>query len=126
MPPGLPATRSLCPAAPPAPPSSAPQALSENGWLYDATLLERWYPNNPTSPGPNQLLYPYTMDNGIPQVRHSWYCLCTPLFLLGFEYRPRGGARLGWPLYNDSVRSSIPCHRIHSSLACINLPGLSS
>ena len=39
-----------------------------------ATLLERWYNNSPTSPAADQLLWPYTMDTGIPQVRVD---LCT-------------------------------------------------
>lgn len=44
------------------------KALSEEGYLYDATLVERWYPNSPTSPAEDQILWPYTMDGGIPQV----------------------------------------------------------
>lgn len=43
------------------------QALDKNGWLYDSTLIERWYTNSPTSPTVNELLWPYTMDAGIPQ-----------------------------------------------------------
>lgn len=43
------------------------KALSENGYLYDATLIERWYTNNPTSPSEDKMLWPYTMDAGIPQ-----------------------------------------------------------
>lgn len=58
---------SPCP-FPPLDPLIFPQALSEEGYLYDATLIERWYPNSPTSPAEDQMLWPYTMDGGIPQV----------------------------------------------------------
>ncbi|PRW60034.1 hypothetical protein C2E21_1569 [Chlorella sorokiniana] len=43
------------------------QTLSKAGWLYDATIPESWYPNSPTSPAANEILWPYTMDAGIPQ-----------------------------------------------------------
>lgn len=43
------------------------QALSKNGWLYDSTLVERYYPGSPTSPSANETLWPYTMDAGIVQ-----------------------------------------------------------
>ena len=46
------------------------QALSKTSWLYDSTLPEWWYPNSPTSPEADQLLLPYSMDSGIPQVWH--------------------------------------------------------
>ena len=47
---------------------TVPQALAENGYLYDSTIIERWYPNNPTSPAADKMLWPYTKDAGIPQV----------------------------------------------------------
>ncbi|KAL4434794.1 hypothetical protein ABPG77_005321 [Micractinium sp. CCAP 211/92] len=43
------------------------QTLSKDGYLYDATLVEWYYPNSPTSPSKDQVLWPYTMDAGIPQ-----------------------------------------------------------
>ncbi|KAL4423899.1 hypothetical protein ABPG75_001200 [Micractinium tetrahymenae] len=43
------------------------QTLSKDGYLYDATLVERYYPNSPTSPSKDMVLWPYTMDAGIPQ-----------------------------------------------------------
>lgn len=48
------------------------QALSENGWLYDSTIPEWFYNFSPTSPSSNEMLWPYTMDAGIPQVRGWW------------------------------------------------------
>ena len=56
----------------PAPPSSpALQTLSKHGYLYDATLIERWASWSPTSPSAAEMLWPYTMDAGIPQVRQG-------------------------------------------------------
>ncbi len=44
------------------------QTLKKHGYLYDSTLIERWYTWNPTSPSADAMLLPYTMDFGIPQV----------------------------------------------------------
>ena len=62
-----------CTACPPFFPRA--QTLSKAGYLYDASIPESWYPNSPTSPSESQLLWPYTMDYGIPQARH---CRCRP------------------------------------------------
>eukprot|EP00887_Chlorella_sp_A99_P001198 scaffold14.g1198.t1 len=43
------------------------QALEKLGFLYDATINEYWAPYSPTSSSKEQVLWPYTMDNGIPQ-----------------------------------------------------------
>lgn len=43
------------------------KALAKNGYLYDSTIIERWYTNSPTSPSQDRVLWPYTMDAGIPQ-----------------------------------------------------------
>lgn len=48
--------------------AGAGQALEKNGWLYDSTLPERYYSTSPTSPSVGKMLWPYTMDYGIPQV----------------------------------------------------------
>ncbi|KAL4431616.1 hypothetical protein ABPG77_001458 [Micractinium sp. CCAP 211/92] len=42
-------------------------ALSKNGWLYDSTLIELYANWSATSPSADQILWPYTMDAGIPQ-----------------------------------------------------------
>lgn len=68
------------------PPSSPLQALSKNGYLYDATIIERWYTNSPTSPSEDRMLWPYTMDAGIPQVREA------PKGRGAAEREKRGGA----------------------------------
>ena len=62
-----PGSRALPPAPPP---HAAPQALSKNGWLYDSTLIELYANWSATSPSADQMLWPYTMDSGIPQVGH--------------------------------------------------------
>ncbi|EFN56795.1 hypothetical protein CHLNCDRAFT_57507 [Chlorella variabilis] len=49
------------------PKTGEPSALSKEGYLYDTSLVERYYPNSPTSPSVSQVLWPYTMDAGIPQ-----------------------------------------------------------
>ena len=56
------------------------QTLKKHGYLYDSTLIERWYTWNPTSPSADAMLMPYTMDAGIPQVKgagrglRAWLC----------------------------------------------------
>ncbi|KAL4458965.1 hypothetical protein ABPG75_013830 [Micractinium tetrahymenae] len=42
-------------------------ALAKNGWLYDSTLIELYADWSATSPSADQMLWPYTMDAGIPQ-----------------------------------------------------------
>lgn len=43
--------------------------LAKHGFLYDASIIEP-YPSL-TSPNSSARLWPYTMDYGIPQVRHG-------------------------------------------------------
>jgi hypothetical protein len=50
------------------------KALAKNGYLYDSTIIERWYTNSPTSPSQDRVLWPYTMDAGIPQVQSYVDC----------------------------------------------------
>lgn len=45
--------------------SEVRKILNENGYLYDATIPE-YYPSK-TSPSSKKLIFPYQMDNGIPQ-----------------------------------------------------------
>ncbi len=40
------------------------QTLSKDGYLYDATLVEWYYPNSPTSPSKDQVLWPCKRSTG--------------------------------------------------------------
>ena len=76
------------------------QTLKKHGYLYDSTLIERWYTWNPTSPSADAMLLPYTMDHGIPQV------------LGGVACRGRAGRAVlglgGAPMQADDV-DEVPC-----------------
>lgn len=43
------------------------EALYKLGFLYDATITEYYASYNPTSPSKSEILWPYTMNDGIPQ-----------------------------------------------------------
>lgn len=55
------------------------QVLAQSGFLYDSSIPEVW--PGATSPNATARLYPYSMDNGIPQV--------------GKGQRAKGGSRGG-------------------------------
>ena len=42
--------------------------LAAEGMLYDSSIIEFYAPDSTTSPNASTRLWPYTMDQGIPQV----------------------------------------------------------
>ena len=93
----------------------SPQVQSEAGFLYDSSINEHWTKDGmwPTSKDGGNRLWPYTFDNGIPQV-----CYIV-LLALSVKNTPRPGAAVPTP----AGRQQQHAHALrHSPCRCAAKP----